>query len=449
MLKWGRRYRLVFEIGERQNFTTYIPHERIDVTFPFTMRMNISNSTNMSSVSSASIQLYNLNKEVQAKLWKDNFNQTKYVTMWIYAGYKSAQLPLIFVGDVLECYSYREEGGVDWITDIKSSDGSYLFQYGISNYTFTKGTKFGNLLAVLLQDNPSYKVGYITPSIKELQQDRTFIGQTMDLLGKEYGGYEIFVDKREVNILDENDVVPSDIPVITAESGLLGSPRRAQQYLECTMLFEPGLKIGQAVQLISDSLPFVNNIYKLVGITHTGIISPVENGKLTTKCQFYLGTDVFNELKKETNEYTGETSAQWSKPVNGSITSPFGYRYHPIKKKYTGHQGIDIAANQGTPIYAPANGRVITPYYYDGYGNYVSIDHGTINGKKVTSAYGHMQRWAIASGQQVYKGQTVIGYVGSTGRYADGTPSSTGPHLHFEIRENGNPVDPRKYVGGY
>lgn len=449
MLKWGRRYRIVFEIGERRDFTTYIPQETIEVTYPFTMRMNITNSTNMSSVSSASIQIYNLSRAVQAKLWKDNFNQTKYVTMWVYAGYKSAQLPLIFVGDVLECYSYREEGGTEWITDIKSSDGSYLFQYGISNYTFAKGTKFGNLLAILLQDNPTYKVGYITPSIQDLPQDRTFIGQTMDLLGREYGGYEIFIDKREINILDENDVVPSDIQVITAESGLLGSPRRAERYLECTTIFEPGLKIGQAVQLVSDSLPFVNNIYKVVGITHNGVISPVQSGKLTTRLQFYLGTDVFNELKKETNEYQGTTSGAWSKPVNGRITSNFGYRYHPIKKKYIGHEGIDIGANQGTPIYAPANGRVKTPYYYDGYGNYVSIDHGIINGKRVTSAYGHMQRWAVSAGQQVYKGQTVIGYVGSTGRYSDGRPSSTGPHLHFEIRENGNPVDPQKYVGAY
>lgn len=450
MLKWERRYRLVFEIGERRNLTEYIPLETIEVTYPFTLRLNIQNSTNMGQVSSASLQLLNLSRDVQARLWKDNFNMTKYVTVWVYAGYKSAQLPLIFVGDVLECYSYREEGGVDWITDIKSSDGSYLFQYGISNYTFTKGTKFGNLLETLLSDNPLYKVGYISPSIQDLRRDKTFIGQTMDLLGREYGGYEIFIDKRDLNILDENDVVPSDIQVITAESGLLGSPRRANQFLECTTLFEPGVKIGQAIELRSDTLPFVNNIYKVMGVIHQGIISPVQGGKLTTTLQLFLGTAPFNELKKADNSYTGETSTNWSKPVNGRITSPFGARTNPVTGKWQGHKGIDIGVNQGTPIIAPADGRVTFSGYWDGYGNFCRIDNGTINGKKVTSGYGHMvSRPSVSDGQRVYKGQTVLGYVGSTGQYADGRPSSTGPHLHFEIQENGSPVNPLKYTGGW
>lgn len=443
MLKWGRRYRLVFEIGTRRNFTEYIPEETIEVKYPTTLRLNITNGINYSNVSQASLQLYNLSRDVQARLWKDNFDQQKYVTVWVYAGYQTAQMPLIFLGDVLECYSYREEGGVDFITDIKCSDGSYLFQYGVSNYTFTKGTKFGNLLEALLEDNPTYKVGYISPTIPDLQRDETYLGQTMDLLGRKFSGYEIFIDKREVNILNENEVLPSDIQVITAESGLLGSPRRSDLYLECTTIFEPGLKIGQAVQLISNSLPWVNNIYKITGLTHSGIISPVQSGKLTTKLQLYLGTAPFDSLRKEATGYSGVTSQEtWSKPVNGRITSPFGNRVNPVTKKYSSHEGIDIGANQGTQIVAPANGKVSWVGYYDGYGNYCKIDNGIINGKRVTSAYGHMQRWAVASGQQVYKGQTIIGYVGSTGR-------STGPHLHFEIREDGKAVNPLQYLGGW
>lgn len=449
MLKWGRRYRLVFEIGERRNFTEYIPQETIEVTYPYTLRLNIQNSMNSGQVSQCSLQIYNLNKDVQARLWKDNLDQQKYVTVWVYAGYATTQLPLIFVGDVLECYSYREEGSVDFITDVRCSDGSYLFQYGMANVTFAKGTKIGNILLALLKDDPTYKVGYITPKLPPIKRDKTYIGQSMDLLMREYGGYNIFIDKRELNILDENEVVPSDIQVITAESGLLGSPRRAGQYLECTTLFEPGLKIGQAIQLSSNSIPWLNNVYRIEGLTHQGVISPVESGKLTTRIQMWLGGETFNTLKKEVNGYTGQTTGVWSKPVRGVISSNFGMRYHPIKKKYIGHSGIDIATKQGTPIYAPANGRVSWVGDYDGYGNYCLIDNGTIDGKKVTSAYGHMLRYVVSGGQQVYKGQTIIGYVGSTGHYANGQSSSTGPHLHFEIRENGKAVNPLKYLGSW
>lgn len=440
MLKWGRRYRLVFEIGERRNFTEYIPRETIEVTYPTTLRLNISNGINFGNVSQASFQLLNLSRDVQARLWKDNFDQQKYVTVWCYAGYQTAQMPLIFLGDVLECYSYREEGGVDFITDIKCSDGSYLFQYGISNATFTKGTKIGNLLEALLQDNPTYKVGYISPSIVDLQQDETYCGQTMDLLGKKFSGYEIYVDKREINILDENEVIPSDIQVITAESGLLGSPRRSDLYLECTTLFEPGIKIGQAIELISDSLPWINNIYKVTGITHNGIISPVQSGKLTTRLQLYLGTAPFDTLQKEANNYTGADNGIWTKPVNGKITSYFGYRNAPTKGASTFHKGIDIGAPNGTPVLAPANGRVSWCGWNDGYGKYIEVNHGTINNMKVASYYGHLSGYAVTSNQQVYKGQTVLGYVGSTG-------TSTGNHLHFGVKENGNAVDPLKYTG--
>lgn len=443
MLKWERRYKLTFEIGERKDLTAYIPRETITVEYPFTLKLNIQNSINMMSVSSASLQILNLSKSVQAKLWKDNFDATKYVRIWLWAGYAQSQMPLIFVGDVLECYSYREEGGVDWITDIKSSDGSFLIQYGVANLTMQKGSKVSTLIEALLENTPHYKTGYISSNLPELKRNRTYIGHTMSLLGKEYGGYEIFIDKGELNILDENDVIPSDIQVITAESGLLGSPRRSGDFLECTTIFEPGIKAGQAIELKSDTLPFVNNIYKVQGISHNGIISPVESGKLTTTLQLWLGAEPFNTLKKATNTYEGTPAAgQWVKPVNGSITSRFGYRKNPVTGEYGGHEGIDIGANYNTPIKAAADGRVRYAAWNDGYGYYVSVDNGTINGKKITSGYGHMIKSpSVVANQQVYKGQTILGYIGSTGR-------STGPHLHFEIKENGNAVNPLNYYGG-
>ena len=98
------------------------------------------------------------------------------------------------------------------------------------------------------------------------------------------------------------------------------------------------------------------------------------------------------------------------------------------------HEGLDIAGASGTPIAAAASGTVISAGWSGGYGNLVVLDHG--NG--LSTAYGHMSSLAVASGQSVAQG-TVLGGIGTTG-------SSTGVHLHFEVRVNGSPTDPLAYL---
>lgn len=120
-----------------------------------------------------------------------------------------------------------------------------------------------------------------------------------------------------------------------------------------------------------------------------------------------------------------------SMPVSGRVSSGFGYRTHPILKERRLHTGIDFAAAAGTPIRAAADGVVITSTYLRGYGNAIVIDHGG----SVATLYAHCSVLLIQSGASVKRGQ-VIAKVGSTGL-------STGPHLHFEVRINGTPVDPR------
>ena len=115
-------------------------------------------------------------------------------------------------------------------------------------------------------------------------------------------------------------------------------------------------------------------------------------------------------------------------PLNGTFTSGFGYRWGRL------HAGIDIAVPEGTPIRAADSGSVAIAGWTGGYGNYTCINHGG----GVSTCYGHQSRIATSVGASVSQGQ-VIGYSGNTG-------NSTGPHLHFEVRINGSPVDPMGYL---
>jgi murein DD-endopeptidase MepM/ murein hydrolase activator NlpD len=115
-------------------------------------------------------------------------------------------------------------------------------------------------------------------------------------------------------------------------------------------------------------------------------------------------------------------------PVNGPVTSGFGMRWGRM------HEGIDIGVGYGTPIHAAAAGRVVYAGWMSGYGNLVAIDHG----RGISTAYGHQSSIAVSVGEVVAQGQT-IGYVGCTGH-------CFGPHLHFEVRINGAPVDPLGYL---
>ncbi|HXB82564.1 MAG TPA: peptidoglycan DD-metalloendopeptidase family protein [Candidatus Acidoferrum sp.] len=123
-------------------------------------------------------------------------------------------------------------------------------------------------------------------------------------------------------------------------------------------------------------------------------------------------------------------AGMFSWPVTGTITSPFGWRSNPFGGAPEFHQGLDIAAPTGTTVTAAAGGTVIMAQWYGGYGNYILIDHGG----GYSTGYGHLSAIYVTTGQSVQRGQA-IGAVGSTGQ-------STGPHLHFEVRIAGKPVDP-------
>lgn len=138
----------------------------------------------------------------------------------------------------------------------------------------------------------------------------------------------------------------------------------------------------------------------------------------------------------EISEELQYTPTAW--PTNpNTITSDFGIRNDPLNRSSSFHSGIDIRGQYGTPVYATADGRVTLAKYYGSYGNTIKIKHSDT----YETLYGHLMSMDVEQGDMVKKGD-IIGEIGSTGR-------STGPHLHYEVLQNGEPVDPKPYFNIY
>lgn len=145
-----------------------------------------------------------------------------------------------------------------------------------------------------------------------------------------------------------------------------------------------------------------------------------------------IEANIRNHEQKLPDRILGTGILIW--PVRGALSSGFGWRYHPVLGTKKFHNGQDIAVPSGTLVHAADNGVVLVSGWEGGYGNFVAIDHG----QGISTCYGHNSRLLVSVGDKIVKGQT-IAISGSTGL-------STGPHVHFEVRRNGVPVNPLQYL---
>ncbi|MCK5541358.1 MAG: M23 family metallopeptidase [Desulfobacterales bacterium] len=170
-------------------------------------------------------------------------------------------------------------------------------------------------------------------------------------------------------------------------------------------------------------------------LKHNNLIREMHEQVKQTNLAVIKQTQDFEELIKELHKKKNILAATPSvKPVHGWISSNFGYRRSPFTGLNEFHSGLDIANKKGTEIIAPANGKVSYAGQKLLIGNLITIDHG----HGIVTKFGHLDKLFVNFGQNVKRGD-VIGLMGNTGR-------STGPHVHYEIRINGAPVNPRKYI---
>lgn len=427
---------------------TILVQDEAQLTCHFNVTRGILSDSNK-----CTIQLYNLAPSTREQIFQDTFqiNPSKWKFVKLEAGYGNDLTP-IFMGRILQAYSHRQGGQTDIITTIQAQ-ALDMFDCQAS-YTFAAGTSKKEALQTMVTGSmPNVKIGNIGNLEGSFQTPTTFDGNAMENISKLTGG-NAFVDNDQLNVLLSNEVIDVPVPVITEENGLLDTPDRRDANLEVKMLFEPSLITGQLLEIKSGVSPNFNGQFKVMGFTHDCLISGSQAGQRVTSVDLYIGpflpgaeqilngnkTSNFNKVSgSEISRVVMDQTLNFIKPVNGIITSPFGWRQAPNAKASRGHKGIDIGVNVGTPVKAPADGIAYTRGYDpNGYGYYMDINHGNINGYNITTRYGHLSKFVGRNGAKVKQGE-VIALSGNTG-------NSTGPHLHFEIRANGTPINPQQYM---
>ncbi|MFH2093196.1 MAG: peptidoglycan DD-metalloendopeptidase family protein [Pseudomonadota bacterium] len=234
--------------------------------------------------------------------------------------------------------------------------------------------------------------------INQRSQIQSFAGE-IEVLKKQVGNLSQFEDK--VRLI-------ADIKQTSDSSGLIGIGGIPKDELD------PEIPLGQK---------------------HNNLIREMhEQVKQTNQAAKKQALDFEDLIKLLENKRNLLASTPTIKPVDGWITSQFGYRTSPFTGQKEFHSGLDIANRSGTKILATANGKVSYAARKMYIGNLIVIDHGY---GRVTR-FGHLDKILVQEGQEVKRGD-VIGLLGNTGR-------STGPHVHYEVKINGTPVDPNKYI---
>lgn len=291
-------------------------------SYPKLLTINLDvNRNTFASSNECHLQILNLSKSNRQKMYHDRYDPAHVIYLDIIAGY-GQDLSLIFRGKVLQSYSYMQ--GNDMITDIQALDIGFM--------TYIKDDKHVNYTNLTLEAGTSKQeaIKRIQTNMEETTQigaigkigDTTyqtpvsFLGNCIYLIDEMTGGH-VFVDLGKINVLSDKEVINiGKIPVINAETGLLGTPRRSGGQLELDILFEPSYIVGQAVKLETvTGINEFNGIFKIIGIHHSGTISAANCGTLTTRLNLWYGSKL-----PQTDSSEVQTEETFSQVNNTEVT---------------------------------------------------------------------------------------------------------------------------------
>lgn len=284
MDKFGRKYILSVE-GESGVIYQF--------QYPDTLQFVIQRGI-IGSAQTGHFILRNLSQKTRNAIFKSRFQLTVKRQIMFEAGYEGESLSVAFNGNVSECTSYRDEGSVDFITEIEAFDLSFPIVNSFSAWSKATQPTRHEVISALVDDLVDYDAQKGRIGTFDGKHPRGFVamGNTWELLQAETD-YHCFFDNGKVHCLQDNESIDGDIPVLTSATGLLGSPKISDNYIVLQCLFEPRLSLAQKVFVQSRSIPSQwNQTYKVMRLRHEGVISGSVNGK----CRTVVSVALFNNL---------------------------------------------------------------------------------------------------------------------------------------------------------
>lgn len=265
---------------------------------PFTVEFDVTRA-DLATASTASITIYNLGLNTRTLIRKDYWATDEYRPVELWAGYGDGQVtglqaivnpnssnipvepfPKIFQGNVTRAYSYRQ--GVNFLTKLECQDAGFAIVNGDFNRTYGPGTPYKQIIFDAINALPHITLGAVGDFPGVTPREITYCKNPTDLLEELTGG-NFFVDGEKGYALNPNEyLLNATVPVISDANGLLGVPIKEKSRVHLQMLFEPGIIVGQKIQLITSTVPYYNGLYTVKGLSHRGIISPAVCGSVTT-----------------------------------------------------------------------------------------------------------------------------------------------------------------------
>jgi len=296
-VKFDRNYFLTIELADRSELTIFLP-----ATIEFNITRNI-----LSSANNCEIRLYNLSPK-NRDLIRFDFSDygTSFRKVKLNAGY-GTNLPQIFIGNINQAWSFRE--GTEFVTTIQCFDGGDSFVNGAipGTATFPAGTPMQTVYKTLMGYLPDISFGAIGDSfiygeggsILSTTRSSSYTGNVVENL-RALSGSAFFIDNGKSYILGNNEYISGSISEINSQSGLLNTPLRERNQVTLEMVFEPYLKVGQRINLETQTFSRlnsssenttanVNGLYKIVSLNHKGLISGAICGKAITTVGFFSG----------------------------------------------------------------------------------------------------------------------------------------------------------------
>lgn len=319
--KFNRNYTLYVEtaLGEVSGPLAPDQVRTIAIRPPFTIEFSVIRNT-LSSTNEAKINVFNLGSITRDRIRKDQTELSVYRGLELWAGYgdpiavkssldptlpaavsvpianEAARLfPRIFRGNVTWAYSVRN--GNNYITTIDAQDGGYASINANLGITFKAGTPVREVLIGLINSMPGIRVGAIGTFPGSLLKANTYVGDPLlaiDGIIEAFGGKR-FIDSERMYLMTSGEYIQGSIPVISTDTGIIGVPRLQKTIITVDMVFEPGLTVGQAVELRTMTSPKFNGLYSVAGIEHRGMISESICGAVITTA-YLTNTPVLTKL---------------------------------------------------------------------------------------------------------------------------------------------------------